>query len=181
MHRLLLSSICSLLAGAAQGLNSPFESAQLSSSDIGDFSAVDFGDRRHPNRHHAECRAFPGSEDWPSEHEWSRLNYTMDGALLKPTPVGEACYPGPLYDEKRCRYLLSPVAKNSHFYIDDPLTTLTQWTEGGTCMASLKPQGNCTQGGFPVYVANVTTVKQVQAAVNFARNKNIRLVIKCVT
>lgn len=181
MNRLLLLSACSLFSWRVQSLSSATESVQLGSDDIAAFSAVGFGDTRRPSHHHAECRAFPGSEDWPSEHEWSRLNRTMDGSLLKPTPVGAACYPGPLYDEKQCRYLLSPVATNSHFYIDDPLTSLTQWTEGGTCMASLRPKGNCTQGGFPVYVANVTTVKQVQAAVNFARNKNIRLVIKYVS
>jgi FAD/FMN-containing dehydrogenase len=32
--------------------------------------------------------------------------------------------------------------------------------------------------GFPEYVVNVSTAAQVQLAVNFARNLNIRLVIK---
>jgi hypothetical protein len=36
----------------------------------------------------------------------------------------------------------------------------------------------CTLGGFPEYVVNVTSTAQVQLAVNFARNLNIRLVIK---
>lgn len=36
----------------------------------------------------------------------------------------------------------------------------------------------CTLGGFPEYVVNVTSAAQVQLAVNFARNFNIRLVIK---
>lgn len=36
----------------------------------------------------------------------------------------------------------------------------------------------CTLGGFPEYVVNVTSAAQVQLAVNFARNLNIRLVIK---
>lgn len=38
--------------------------------------------------------------------------------------------------------------------------------------------GNCTHGGFPVYAVNVSNVGQVQLAVNFARNANLRLVIK---
>lgn len=38
--------------------------------------------------------------------------------------------------------------------------------------------GNCTLGGYPSYVVNVSTVAHVQAAVNFARNNGIRLVIK---
>lgn len=36
----------------------------------------------------------------------------------------------------------------------------------------------CTLGGFPNYAINVSTAAQVQLAVNFARNLNIRLTIK---
>lgn len=36
----------------------------------------------------------------------------------------------------------------------------------------------CTTGGYPVYTVNVTNVAQIQLAVNFARERNIRLVIK---
>jgi len=38
--------------------------------------------------------------------------------------------------------------------------------------------GNCTHGGSPVYAVNVSSVTQIQLAVNFARNANLRLVIK---
>lgn len=36
----------------------------------------------------------------------------------------------------------------------------------------------CLQGAYPTYVVNASTVAQVQLAVNFARNSNIRLVVK---
>jgi hypothetical protein len=36
----------------------------------------------------------------------------------------------------------------------------------------------CTLGGYPEYSVNVSTVAQIQLAVNFARNTNIRLVVK---
>lgn len=36
----------------------------------------------------------------------------------------------------------------------------------------------CLQGAYPSFVLNVSTVAQVQLAVNFARNSNIRLVVK---
>lgn len=38
--------------------------------------------------------------------------------------------------------------------------------------------GTCSWGGFPVYAVNVSNVGQIQLAVNFARNANLRLVIK---
>jgi len=37
---------------------------------------------------------------------------------------------------------------------------------------------NCTLGGYPSYAVNATNVAQVQVAVNFARTKGLRLVIK---
>ncbi|KAL2266754.1 hypothetical protein VTJ83DRAFT_6106 [Remersonia thermophila] len=52
------------------------------------------------------------------------------------------------------------------------------WPQGGTCRLALNTAGECTRGGYPEYVVNATTVKHIQAAINFARNKNIRLVIK---
>lgn len=36
----------------------------------------------------------------------------------------------------------------------------------------------CTMGAYPTYVVNVSTVAQIQLAVNFARNANLRLVVK---
>jgi len=53
--------------------------------------------------------------------------------------------------------------------------------QGRTCMPPsifTSPNRTCTIGGYPAYVLNATTVAQVQLAVNFARNKNIRLVVK---
>lgn len=36
----------------------------------------------------------------------------------------------------------------------------------------------CDIGGFPSYAVNISTVAQIQLAVNFARNANVRLVVK---
>ena len=38
--------------------------------------------------------------------------------------------------------------------------------------------GNCTLGGFPEYAVNATTVAQIQLALNFVRNNDLRLVVK---
>jgi hypothetical protein len=52
--------------------------------------------------------------------------------------------------------------------------------QGKTCMArtDVVVTSQCTLGGFPEYAVNVSTAAQVQLAVNFARNLDIRLVIK---
>ena len=64
------------------------------------------------------------------------------------------------------------------YRVDDPASASFPLFEGGTCTIGQAPAGNCTVGGYPTYVVNVTTVAQIQLAVNFARNANLRLVIK---
>ncbi|KAH8596752.1 hypothetical protein B0O99DRAFT_570214 [Bisporella sp. PMI_857] len=123
------------------------------------------------------CRAFPGDTDWPIEDDWSRFNDSIGGVLLKPVPAGVVCYPGPYYNETECSNIVRR-GGSTHFYLDDPLTVLTEWPQGRTCPPTLTPEGNCTLGGSPPYVVNATNAKHVQAAVNFARNKNLRLTIK---
>ena len=51
--------------------------------------------------------------------------------------------------------------------------------EGRSCLPTGKPSNaTCTLGAYPVYAVNATNVAQIQLAVNFARNKRLRLVIK---
>lgn len=167
-----------LVAALALGAKAaPDPTAELTAQDIGDFAAVEFGDRSVRGFPRPACKAFPGTDSWPSAGDWRRLNSTLGGALLRPNPPAIICYEGPEYDEAACKNLVLR-GGDTHFYIDDPLTVLSQWPQGSTCLPTEEPVGNCTRGGFPEYVVNVTSVKHVQAAVNFARNKNVRLVIK---
>ncbi|KAK0621886.1 FAD binding domain-containing protein [Bombardia bombarda] len=168
-----------LLAPATLAVNFPWESVQLSKSDLVGYPDIAFGDATSSNAtyHGPRCKVGPVDPEWPTADEWTRFNETLGGSLLKPIPPGAACYPGPNYDAAKCTYLLTTAAF-SRFYSDDPLTILTDWAQGGTCVVSPVATGNCTQGGYPVYVVNATTVRDIQLAVNFARNRNIRLVIK---
>ena len=61
----------------------------------------------------------------------------------------------------------------------DPTSTFWPLFQGRTCLPiNNATNGNCTLGAFPVYTVNVSSVRQVQLAVNFARNANLRLVVK---
>ncbi|KAK4450463.1 putative fad binding domain-protein [Podospora aff. communis PSN243] len=153
-----------------------FESVLLTDEHTKAFPSVDFA-KGEGKLTPAQCKAWPGGEDWPSDSEWNSLNATLAGGLLKPTPPSTVCYQGPNYNAAQCSYLLTN-ATNNDFWIEDPVTVLSPWLQGSTCMPALNATGNCTQGGFPVYVVNATTVRDIQAAVNFARNKNVRLIIK---
>ncbi|KAK4238606.1 hypothetical protein C8A03DRAFT_33358 [Achaetomium macrosporum] len=162
------------------GSNFPFEAVQLSEADAKSFPAIGFGNTKAgppPGSTVPQCRAWPGSHDWPSDAEWKQLNISLGGALLKPLPAAAACYQGENYNETTCQWLVTQAGR-TRFWIDEPLSTLTQWPQGSTCTLAMNATGTCTRGGFPEYVVNATTVTHIQAAVNFARNKNVRLVIK---
>lgn len=162
MGAFLYTLLWSSLAVAAK-VNFPFESVQLSEADIGDFSAIAFGNNSTPISD-ADCRAHPGTSDWPGVAEWAQLNATLQGSLLHPSPIAAVCYDGPSRNPTQCNILLR-LAAISRFYLDDPLSVMTAWTEGDTCYATANSTGlNCTQGGFPEYVVNVTNVKQIQAS-----------------
>lgn len=64
-----------------------------------------------------------------------------------------------------------------------PSSIMAVLYQGLTCMpddGTLTPVSahTCQIGGYPVYVINAESVRDIQAGVNFARNSNIRLVIK---
>lgn len=147
MHFTFVPVFLSLLGGV-QCVNFPWETIQLTEADVKNFSAIAFGDRNifdsSSSPSTPACKAYPDSSDWPIDSEWHQLNISLGGALLKPTPPAAVCYPGPQYDVNKCLYLFRN-ASMSRFYLDDPLTVLTQWPQGGTCYATQHPTGNCTQ------------------------------------
>ncbi len=167
------------IGGVMGVVNFPYESTQLAESDIQGLPAISFGNASSvPSTYSGpRCKIGPGDADWPSEQEWTSFNKSLGGKLLKPLPPGAVCYAGAHYDKARCEFVSGPAA-NTLFFLDDPLNVMTSWAEGNTCDPAVNATGSCTQGGFPVYVVNATTVKDIQTAVNFARNKNLRLNIK---
>ncbi|KAF2473186.1 FAD/FMN-containing isoamyl alcohol oxidase-like protein MreA [Lindgomyces ingoldianus] len=168
--------------------NFPYEDIQLKDTDVINNTDIAFGkpSPSRPSVSTKRCKIFPGDADWPSPKKWNDFNLTLGGALIKGFPPAAACYPGPNYDEARCAY----VRKNSGsslFVMEDPTIPGGQWQTGNSCPLPAVPTPGlnltlanytCNLNGFPSYVVRATTIKHVQAAINLARNKNIRLVIK---
>ncbi|RSL89929.1 hypothetical protein CEP51_000966 [Fusarium floridanum] len=125
-----------------------------------------------------KCRALPGDALYPSSLVWKVFDILSGGALIKTVPLGSACYDGEHYDATKCQFLLDYWNK-SDTHVVDPSSVMSPLFEGATC----EPQGaalgkNCTLGGFPSYSLNITSVYQIQLAINFARNANLRLVVR---
>lgn len=62
--------------------------------------------------------------------------------------------------------------------MEDPTSVMWPLYQGRSCLPTTNPNASCTVGGYPEYAVNVTKVCQIQLAVNFARNANLRLVVK---
>ncbi|KAJ5288663.1 hypothetical protein N7478_001693 [Penicillium angulare] len=131
------------------------------------------------NQHRKRCRLLPGDKSWPSDSTWSQFDEILGGALIKTVPLAASCYPSwPEYDSGKCKYI-STNWTVSYEHDADPASIMWPLFEGRTCLpTAINTTSTCSIGGYSSYAVNVSTVAQVQLAVNFARNANLRLVVK---
>lgn len=119
------------------------------------------------------CKFQPGDAGWPDAATWDALNSTVSGRLAKPFALGAACHPdNPFYNQDTCAYIDSQWS-NTTWQASIP------WTANyndDTCPPNATYP--CSADGYPAYVIEAINTADVQAGVNFARNNNIRLVIK---
>ncbi|KAI4943502.1 hypothetical protein J4E91_009412 [Alternaria rosae] len=168
-----------LVAQAAFAYNFPYEGIQLTDLDVGDNPDLAFGSARTGDL--PSCKSYPGYDGWPSSSQWSSLNVSLGGTLLRGVPPAAACYEGEYKDAAKCSNVRRRQA-DALFAKEDPLIPFGQWTLHNPCpvpaASTARPLSDCKVISFPAYVVNATTVKDVQLAVNFARNNNVRLTIK---
>ncbi|KAF5009331.1 hypothetical protein FDECE_4429 [Fusarium decemcellulare] len=122
------------------------------------------------------CKAFPGAKGWPSKHEWAQLNKTIDGGLLVPELPGGVCHEGqPNYNADQCPKVQADW-RTFEFHDEDPVSVMWDLWANYTCLPF--EDFPCSGAGYPSYVADASSAKHVKAAVDFARKKNVRLVVK---
>ncbi|UFX41998.1 FAD-binding oxidoreductase [Bradyrhizobium sp. 41S5] len=108
-------------------------------------------------------RTRPSDPQWPSAASWNRLNEQTDGHLMAVKSPLAACQDSP--SGPACRDVFKGL-KNPYYIGDDP--ALTQTTGYLDAWAS-QPS---------VYAVAARTTGDVVAAVNFARDNNLRLVVR---
>ncbi|KAF2019530.1 FAD-binding domain-containing protein [Aaosphaeria arxii CBS 175.79] len=133
------------------------------------------------NAKNSSCKTFPGDDNWPTIGEWDTLNDLLGGALISSAPVAAPCYNsawGPK-DLSKCNEVIRRFGTPS-LHEDDPTSIMWPIYQGRTCFPrnDTTTEDTCTLGGYPTYAVNVTSVAQIQLALNFARNANIRVVVK---
>ena len=107
-------------------------------------------------------RVRPGQPGWPSAVQWEQLRRDVGGRLLQPRSPFAGCNPAP---DAACRDALAQLA--NPFYIGDQpaLTQTSGWVDAWTSQPS-------------TYAVAAESTADVVAAVNFAREHQLRLVVK---
>lgn len=71
-----------------------------------------------------------------------------------------------------------PPHTDSRTRTDHPIGELWPFKTNNTCMPTSDPSGTCTRGFYGRYVILATTKSQIKAGVDFARDRNLRLIIR---
>ncbi|KAK4451365.1 FAD-binding domain-containing protein [Podospora aff. communis PSN243] len=125
------------------------------------------------------CKVFPGDAAWPSDKAWNAFNASLGGALIKTIPLAAPCYNNwpQVRNAAQCQHITDNWS-NPRLHLEDPTSAMFPIFQGRTCLPTDDPTQNCTLGGYASYSVAITTVSQIQLALNFARNANIRLVVR---
>ncbi|KAL2198592.1 hypothetical protein P885DRAFT_76198 [Corynascus similis CBS 632.67] len=154
----LASSVLAVAAGLTPSLRSDLE------------------ELRSDSHSHSPCKAVPGSPDWPSPQDWKRLNESVAGRLLRPTPPGAVCHSGQgAFDSPECAAVREGWSDYAFHQADPVSVDWNNWANE-TCLPI--KGAPCSGQGYPVFVINATEARHVQLGVQFAKKHNIRLVIK---
>ncbi len=108
-------------------------------------------------------RVRPGDAEWPSKEKWERLSQLVEGRLIKIVSPLTVCREVP--DSPACQEFFKSL--QNPFYIgDNPgLTQTSGWVDAWTSEPS-------------VYAVAAEKASDIVAAVNFARQNKLRLVVK---
>lgn len=128
------------------------------------------------------CKTSPNDVAWPSTAEWTALNRSIDGTLLKTAPAASSCYPGnPFGSSENCTqvtkhwpyaayHAIWPESIDYSIYANH--SCLPPGVDGYT------EERGCSVGGLPQYIVNASTERQIATAMKWAAERGIRISVK---
>ncbi|KAF7719017.1 FAD binding, berberine domain-containing protein [Penicillium ucsense] len=131
--------------------------------------------------HHNECRCRPTDKCWPSTKEWTALNKTLNGNLAAVRPAAFVCH-APDYNAEACQVVKDSWSNSVWRSSQAGAIQWENWEawpeRDQSCYVESPEDSVCQQGRISLFSANVQSAKDIQHAVRFAGNHNLRLVIK---
>ncbi|KAL2259518.1 hypothetical protein VTK26DRAFT_6786 [Humicola hyalothermophila] len=122
------------------------------------------------------CKCFPGDSCWPSVRDWDALNQTVGGRLVATVPLARPCH-DPHYDPVRCQ-VLRDGWQDPATHMGDSASVMAPFFANQSCDPFTPRSKPCTLGNYVAYAVAAESASDVIAAVNFARERNIRFVIR---
>ncbi|GLB08246.1 hypothetical protein AtubIFM57258_004134 [Aspergillus tubingensis] len=128
-----------------------------------------------------ECRCQPSDACWPSPDDWKHLNESIGGHLVRVYPIGHVCH-APFFNQASCNQLVH-LQYDSNWRAEQPGALQSfnweNWPgKNESCTIEANLSSVCGQGRIPLYSAVVHSVNEIRTVVRFAKQRNIRLVIK---
>lgn len=126
------------------------------------------------------CRCFPGDPCWPSPQEWTDFNTTLGGKLISTVPLGSVCHTKgdfPAYNEHACANLIADWGFPATHY-RTCTSPMASWFSNFSCDPFMPRDSSCTMAAIQPYAVNVSGVQDVRKTLQFAKDHNIRLVIR---
>ena len=127
----------------------------------------------------SKCRCFPGDRCWPTKADWNLFNTTLGGKLVSTVPIAASCHDsafGP-YDAQRCAELRS-VWGYPETHIASSSSPMAPFFANLSCDPFTSRNAQCVVGTQMQYAVDATSAADYRAALAFARQRNIRLVIR---
>lgn len=125
---------------------------------------------------YSACRCFPGDSCWPAPSVWDDFNNTVGGRLIATVPLASPCHT-PTLEESECAAIQAawtlPVT-----HTESSSSIMAPWFANQSCEAFLPPESQCVIGAYVQYAVNAAEASDYQATISFAKEHNIRLVIK---
>ncbi|KAF2266794.1 FAD/FMN-containing isoamyl alcohol oxidase-like protein MreA [Lojkania enalia] len=145
------------------------------------FAAKWIGEVKEVNGVKYQCKCYSDNKCWPTATDWAALNTTVGGVLRRAVPPGAVCHNTignvSTYSAEACTNVQANWL-NEQFLTDDPIANLWPLYTNNTCLPTSDPNTPCTQGFYGTYVIMATKKEHIKAGVDFARENNIRLVIR---
>ncbi|KAK1995412.1 FAD binding domain-containing protein [Colletotrichum falcatum] len=123
-----------------------------------------------------ECKCFPGDSCWPATAQWDALNTTVGGNLIATVPLGSPCH-DPTYDAAACASLQSQW-QYSEIHMNSSSSIMAPFFANQSCDPFQPESRPCTLGNYVVYSVDAKTPEHVQATIAFAKEHNIRFVVR---
>ncbi|KAI8632857.1 FAD-binding domain-containing protein [Xylariaceae sp. FL1651] len=124
----------------------------------------------------AACKPIPGDFNWPTKNEWDKLNATVDGRLIATEPIAYVCH-DPTYSNEACAALRTQWGV-AELQTSQPAEFLAPWFQNQSCTPFEAEDSLCTLGNYASYSINVSGSEDIKAGLAFARESNVRLVVK---